>query len=216
MMIKKKIMPKSLGGKGVRKVNTYKPQKSRKINVVVIEVKNELEKELGIMLHQHGFDKSCNNTIRNAVYKMYQFNNNYIEGDENSNNSIFSETKSIYIKDNKSDCYMDGIVTFRKVVNKKNNMVFYEVLFMSIHKQNKRKGLATIIVDELIKKLNKEEFEKKYLCVSVKSNSNEAINFWESKDLEYIDENKTNEDEKTVRELMMEFNDFTPYGTFIN
>lgn len=122
---------------------------------------------------------------------------------------------------------LDAGISYRRLVRKHisehavvESELIYEVLFMASAPELKRLGIGTLLVDQLKHMLDGEAgaiddqeslepaITKRSLCVSIKSESREALAFWASMGLMPAAEDDPSE--RQLVDLMVPFADFTP------
>jgi GNAT superfamily N-acetyltransferase len=130
-------------------------------------------------------------------------------------------THALAAKEPWSQRTMDACVSFRRLLLRENalgvEMHVYEVLFMAVHENAKRRGIASRLVSALRQRLLQEAAgAPAALCVSIKSASAEARSFWMHAGLAKLDGVRApapvSDAEAAVVRAMVPFDDFTPFG----
>ena len=130
-------------------------------------------------------------------------------------------THALAAKEPWSQRTMDACVSFRRLLLRENalgvEVHVYEVLFMAVHENAKRRGIASRLVSALRQRLLQEAAgAPAALCVSIKSASAEARSFWMHAGLAKLDGARApapvSDAEAAVVRAMVPFDDFTPFG----
>jgi ribosomal protein S18 acetylase RimI-like enzyme len=156
------------------------------------EPADDITKGGAIMLLECGFHESVHATIRQCVTESWP---------NNTSNTLCAKIMS-------SSSMMDAVVVFRKVAV--HDMLMYEVLFLSVHPNQKRHGVGRTLVKNLLKKVSSAPWQgRKMMTVSLKSASSEAAHFWESIGMRAMCDDP-------MEKHMVGFDDFCGFGMNID
>ena len=176
-----------------------------------------------------GFSSSCQDDIKCAVYELgpyyrprttddmtcktttlYATYNSHLKMERVKDNSE-SESGSEPDDDERCDDVLGddvfapasvaGAVVYRRCSSQLFTML--EVLYLAVHPNYRNQHVATTLVDALLK-AKPDEHIKTALTVSIKGESEEALEFWKKVGMKPCKD-------KSLKKLMTYFEDFTPY-----
>ena len=133
-------------------------------------------------------------------------------------------TRGLCVRKGESQHVMDACVVYRDLRLRGGESAttllhVYEVLFLAVHPDAKRRGIASKLVQALRNRLQHEcagAGVSAALCVSIKSLSAEAASFWQHAGLRKLSSTTAAPQlDRTLVTAMIPFDDFTPYGAWV-